>query len=63
MPCFCAPPAPDARRPLPTSSAHHLTLLCARLTAAGIPTRRHGDDHIIFELSACAGSDLFRRPT
>ena len=58
-----APPAPDARRPLPLASAHHLTLHCARLTAAGIPTRRHGDVHIIFTLRARAGSDLFPRPT
>ena len=33
-PAFCAPPAPDARRPLPSASAHHLTRHCARLTAA-----------------------------
>ena len=63
MPCFCAPPAPDARRPLPLASAHHLTLHCARLTAAGIPTRRHVDAHIIFNLSAHAGSGLFPRST
>jgi hypothetical protein len=59
---FCAPPAPDARRLLPLASSHQLTRHYARLTAAGIHTRRHGDVHIIFELSARAGSDLFPRP-
>jgi hypothetical protein len=43
--------APDARRPLPSASAYHLTRYGARLTAAGIPTRRHGDVHIIYKLS------------
>ena len=50
-PAFCAPPAPRARRPLPPASAHHLTRNCVRFTAAGIPTRRHGDVHIIYKLS------------
>ena len=58
-----APPAPDARRPLPSASSNNLIRHCARLTAAGIPTRRHVDAHIIFNLSAPAGSGLFPRST
>ena len=57
-PAFCAPPAPDRRRPLPSASAHHLTRHRARLTAAGVPAHRHGDLDDSCELSACLDSKL-----
>ena len=50
-PAFCAPPAPDARRPIAATPAHSLTRHLARILTAGVPARRHGKVDIIFSVS------------